>query len=226
MKKLFCVCGALLAALVFLHIFLHGAAASAAGSAASSGSAGPAGCLAEIQAAIDNADYAAFDRLVDSDAILDSALDVFLAEMNSPGLAENLPPIVAMLFSQAAGRGRDAETLRGILRSEAGAFLQNGIASGAFAGRKNGEKQARGMLAPLFADVSLGRKEIRSVGQAVADGEGYVVPFVVRDFGNGLDYPVTGRLSPTENGFRLTGIENLRQLMLRIAAEGSAAPAE
>lgn len=63
-------------------------------------------------------------------------------------------------------------------------------------GRKPTGQAAQGLLDPLFADASTGRKEIREIGQARRDGRGWLVPFVVHDAGNGEDYSVLGRVSP------------------------------
>ncbi|MBD5557590.1 MAG: hypothetical protein HDQ92_03255 [Desulfovibrio sp.] len=180
----------------------------------------PARCLAEVGRAIDEADVAAFERQVDVDAILEQALDLVTQIMAQPETADRMPPLLALVFSQAAGYG--GGTVRSLLKGEARAFILNGVASGAFAGRKPSGAGAGGLLAPLFADASLGRKEIREVGAAVPDGEGWLVPFVVHDAGNGQDYAVTGRFSPTETGCRLTSVANLPELVERIRQEGMA----
>lgn len=177
----------------------------------------PARCLAEAARAIDGADAAAFERQVDVDGILEQALALLARDMERPGSAERFPPLLALVFSQAAGDGGGA-AVRGLLRSEARAFILNGVASGAFAGRAP-QGGGSGLLAPLFADASLGRKEIRRVGAATRDGDGWRVPFVVHDAGNGGEYAVVGRFSPTEDGCRLTSVENLEELFERIRRE-------
>lgn len=182
-------------------------------------------CIAEAGKAIDAADVAAFERLVDLDAILGEALHLFLRETQKPEVARQLPPLLAMLFSQAAAQDSGGVNLRSLLFGEARAFVLNGVASGAFAGRKPTGQAAQGLLAPLFADASTGRKEIREIGQARRDGRGWLVPFVVHDAGNGEDYSVLGRVSPLDNGCRLTAVENLEELLRRISEESrNAAP--
>lgn len=200
-------------ALALLPFGAHGAGATTDAGA-------PARCLAEAQRAIDNADVTAFERQVDVDAILEQALDLVMQIMAQPETADRMPPLLALVFSQAAGGGGAA--VRNLLKDEARAFILGGVASGAFAGRKPSGSGAGGLLAPLFADASLGRKEIRDAGAPVADGEGWLVPFVVHDAGNGLDYAVTGRFSPTETGCRLTSVDNLGELVERIRQEGMA----
>lgn len=200
----------LLLALLLALLPAYGAFAGDAGA--------PARCLAEVGQAIDKADVAAFERQVDVDAILEQALDLVLQIMSRPETADRMPPLLALVFSQAAGNG--GAPVRNLLKGEARAFILNGVASGAFAGRKPSGNAAGGLLAPLFADASLGRKEIREVGAATPDGEGWIMPFVVHDAGNGQDYAVTGRFSPTETGCRLTSVENLGELVERIRQEG------
>ncbi|WP_302737477.1 hypothetical protein [uncultured Desulfovibrio sp.] len=181
--------------------------------------ADPRQCLVEVGQAIDAADAAVFERLVDVDAILGAALTLFLRDVQKPEVADQLPPLLAVMFSQAASGDAGGNKLRDLLFSEARAFVINGVSSGAFAGRAPSGGSAQGMLAPLFADASTGRKEIRRIGQARPDGHGWLVPFVVHDAGNAESYPVLGRLSPVENGFRLTSVENLEELLGRVRAE-------
>ena len=197
-----------------------GATDAGATDAAATNTGAPARSLAEIGRAIDSADVAAFERQVDVDAILEQALDLVMQVMAQPETAQSMPPLLGLVFSQAAGNGGGA--VRTLLKDEARAFILNGVASGAFAGRRPSGASAGGLLAPLFADASLGRKEIREVGKATPDGEGWLVPFVVHDAGNGLDYAVVGRFSPTETGARLTSIANLGELVERIRQEGMA----
>ena len=207
----------LLAFLVVISLIRAGPAAAAL---AAHDAGAPARCLAETAKAIDAADVAAFERQVDVDAILEQAMALLMQIMAQPETADRMPPLLALVFSQAAGDGGAA--VRSLLKNEARAFILNGVASGAFAGRTPSGKAASGLLAPLFADASLGRKEIRGVGAPVPDGEGWIMPFVVHDAGNGQDYAVTGRFSPTENGCRLTSVENLGELFERIRREGMA----
>lgn len=190
--------------------------------AAAAQTASPRQCLLEAGKAIDAADVSAFERLVDVDAILEEALDLFLREAQKPEVARQLPPMLAILFSQAGPRDSGVGTVRSLLLSESRAFVLNGVSSGAFAGREPTGKDAQGLLAPLFANASTGRKEIRSVGRARPDGsgaQGWLVPFVVHDAGNGRDYEVLGRVSLVEKAFRLTSVKNLDALLRRIIEE-------
>ena len=204
-------------AVLLLLLLVPALPSLAAGPATDAGA--PARCLAEAGAAIDNADVAAFERQVDVDAILEQAMNHLMRVMEQPETAAGMPPLLGLVFSQAAGDGGAA--VRTLLKSEARAFILNGVASGAFAGRP-ATGGGSGLLAPLFADASLGRKEIREVGSPTADGEGWLVPFVVHDAGNGEDYAVVGRFSPTETGCRLTSVENLPELFERIRRESAA----
>lgn len=121
------------------------------------------------------------------------------------------------MFSQAAA---DGETLRGVLRGEVKAFVLDGVSSGSFAGRRQISANPRGMLAPLFADVSPGAKTITAKGQTTATAEGWITPFTVHDAGNGNDYAITGAFRRDGDGrVRLARIENLALLMRRIARE-------
>lgn len=182
----------------------------------------PANTLDQIGEAVDNGDLAAFEELVDVDGIVDQALDKFLQEIRKPEYSSSLPPLMAMMFSQAAAQGQAGENLRALLRGEAAAFARNGVSSGAFAGKKLSATQRSGLLAPLFASASIGRKEIRGIGDARRDGADWIVPFSVHDYGNDEDYDIAGRFSQTANGWRMTGLENLDQLFRKIYEESLA----
>lgn len=179
----------------------------------------PDDCLKQIGEAMDNGDAAAFEQLIDIDGILNSSLDLFLAEAQKSENASRLAPMLAILFSQAAGQGGQA--IRNLLMQEAKAFVLNGVSSGAFAGRKPDSSQAQGMLAPLFANASLGRKEIRGMGEPVSDDDGWYMPFTVHDYGNDQDYAIVGRFEPVAGGVKLVGIENLDQIFNQIRREAA-----
>lgn len=179
----------------------------------------PRQCIVAAGQAVDAANVSAFERQVDVNAVLTQALDIFVRRAQNPDTAKDLPPMVALLFTQAAAKDGN---VRGVLLSETKAFVLNGISSGAFAGRKPTGASAQGLLAPLFADASTGRKEIRSVGQARSDGDGWLVPFVVHDGGNGESYDVTGRVTRVDGGLRLTSVANMETLLRRVAAESRA----
>ncbi len=176
----------------------------------------PRQCVIDAGRAVDNADVEAFERLVDVDAVLEQALDIFVRRARDPQTARELPPMVALLFSQAAEK---EGSVRALLLNETRAFVLNGVASGAFAGRRPSGAAAQGLLAPLFADASTGRKEVRDVGPARRDGDGWLVPFVVHDGGNGESYPVTGRVTTEGSGLRLTAVSNMEALLAQVAAE-------
>lgn len=181
--------------------------------------ADPRQCILEAGSAVDTSDVAAFERQVDVDAILEQALNLFVRRAQDPEAARDLPPMVALLFTQAASRDGN---VRSLLLNETRAFVLNGISSGAFAGRKPSGNAAQGLLAPLFADASTGRKEIRNVGQPRRDGDGWLVPFVVHDGGNGESYDVTGRVTSANGGMRLTSVANMESLLRKVAAESRA----
>lgn len=183
----------------------------------------PRDCLEAIAQAVADADMAAFEQHADVDGILQTVVDKLFVEARRPENADRLPPMLHLMFSGAAladGGGR----VRKMLRGEARAFIRNGIVSGAFAGRAPArDYQSEGLIAPLFADASLGRKEIHGIGKARARNDGgWDLPFRVFDAGNGNDYPVVGRFARRDGRVMLVGIDNLDELFARIAAEAAA----
>ena len=181
--------------------------------------ADPRQCILEAGSAVDKSDVGAFEKQVDVDAILEQALNLFVRRAQDPEAAKDLPPMVALLFTQAASKEGN---VRALLLNETRSFVLNGISSGAFAGKKPSATASQGLLAPLFADASTGRKEIKNVGQARRDGEGWLVPFVVHDSGNDESYDVTGRVTSVKGEMRLTSVANMESLLRRVAAESRA----
>lgn len=183
----------------------------------------PHTCLEDIAQAVTRGSMTDFERRVDVDGILRVIVDKLFTEAGKPENADKLPPMFSLMFSGAAmmdGGGR----VRDMLRGEARAFVRNGIESGAFAGRApDAAYQSQGLIAPLFADASLGRKEIHAIGQTRLIGnELWNVPFRVHDAGNGNDYPILGRFARRNGRVMLVAIDNLDQLFSILAAEAAA----
>lgn len=182
----------------------------------------PRGHIQEIGDAIDSADAESFVRLVDIDAILNNALEVFVEEATRPENASRLPPMLALIVQQLKGV-KGPSPVRDLLLGEGKNFVLAGISSGAFAGRKPESSSSQGLLAPLFESASLGRKEIRNIGQPRQTAKGWLVPFVIYDHGNELEYPVKALLEQKDGDLKLTGLENMRQLIYQIGEESAAA---
>ena len=112
-------------------------------------------CVVEAGGAVDNADAACFEQLVDMDAILHEAVDLFMKEAAKPESSSLLPPMLALMFSGAALAEDNGLGVRTLLVSEARAFVHNGIASGAFAGKSVQGYEAEGWVAPLFESCTV-----------------------------------------------------------------------
>ena len=191
-------------------------------------SADPAQCMddprehvREIGRAIDAADVNSFTELVDMDALLNNAMDVFVKEASRPENAKRLPPMLALLLPGLTASG--SSPVKDLLLGEAKNFVMAGIASGAFAGRKPDPAKAQGMLAPLFNQASMGRKEIRNIGKPVKNGNGWLVPFVIYDYGSENEYPIKALLERRGEDLKLTGLENMRLLIYQIGEESAGA---
>lgn len=176
----------------------------------------PAECLNSIQQAVDRGDAETFTSLVDVDSILQKALDDFIMIARSP-IASGMPPLLALFFSGLASN--NAQSMRQLVLDETRAFILNGIASGAFAGKNLDSRTRDGFLAPLFAGASIGRKSISSIGDTVKDGDGWLLPFTVHDSDNGNDYAIIGKFAMVDGKCRLQAIENLDQLIRAIQRE-------
>lgn len=181
----------------------------------------PRELILEIREAIDSSDAASFSRLADMDALLGSAIDVFAEDASKPENAARVPPAVALLLPRLLSGG--SPRVRDMLLGEIKSFVLAGVSSGAFAGGKPDKTKFKGAIAPLFANASLGRKEIKDIGAPRPAGSGWIVPFTVRDHGNGNEYRVQGRVEPGRDGLKLTGVDNTLQLIRQIREESEAA---
>lgn len=195
-----------------------GGAFSAYG-AETAGAFAPEGAVLLLRRAMNEADVALLDKAADVEAVVGQAVDMFLADARAPGGMEALAPGPALILSSLKNSPQAWNAVRDLLRREAAEFVRYGVRSGSFSGRLRQAAPPSGILAPLFTDVSLGRKEIRGVGRAVSEGEGVYVPFTVRDHGNGNDYAVEARLRETGGRWRIVDVRNLRHIMERVRHE-------
>lgn len=195
-----------------------GVAAAAKDSLA--GAQSPVQALNAVQKALDTGDVPLFERHVDMDAIVAAAVDFFLTDAQSPEGKARLSPVVAMVISSVSASEDAQQGLRALMGREARNFIVYGVQSGNFAGKSRANvPPPDGLLAPLFADASLGRKEIQQQGAPLADGKDRLISFIVHDYGNGRSYPVRGRMRMVESHWRLVQVENLPALAEQLRRE-------
>lgn len=189
------------------------------GSAHAAQAQGPEQAVLGLQRALNTSDAALLDRWADVDGVIGQAVDVFLEDARTPEGQALLPPMLAVVLSSVDSSPQAKALVRSTLQKEAGEFVRYGVRSGKFAGKPKEASPPSGMLAPLFADASLGRKEIRTIGEAVSEKGGYYVPFTLMDYGNGNTYTVEATVRKSGEQWRITGIRNIRALMDRIRQE-------
>ena len=168
----------------------------------------PQETLRSIGASMEAADTASFSKLVD------------LAKLASdPHTSQWMPPTLALMASHG---GLTNARVQSFLASEIREFVLYGVGSGGFGGRPVNDYKSQSMFGPLFAMASLGKKQITKIGTAESfSGGRQLLPFTVHDE-NGNDYPVEGVFSPEGNGWRLTGVNNLQELILMVSREAMA----
>ena len=174
-------------------------------------------CLKAIQKSIDDADLPAFERLVNLDDILDEGLSVFVREMGREENSRRLPPMINLLVASLSGV--QGKLTRPPVIQEIGAFIRNGISSGAFAGKPAKQEESKGLIASLFENASMGRKEIILIQPEKAVQGGAEAGFFVHDYGNGNDYPVMGFFVEEEGGQCLAQVRNFEDIFSQILAE-------
>ena len=117
----------------------------------------PEAVLKEIQTA--------FERRVDVDALLDQSSSALITALQKAGQVDTsgLPPMLALMVASVQDPSM-AKQIKGLLVQETGTFTRSGIESGFFAGKPKANAKPKGLLAPLFGNVSTGRKELRPRG--------------------------------------------------------------
>lgn len=180
----------------------------------------PEATLQAIQQAIDSSDLAAFERHVDMDALIDQSASALIASLQKAGKIDTskLPPMLALMVASVQDPSM-AKQIKSLLVQETGTFARSGIESGFFAGKPKAGAKPKGLLAPLFGEVSTGRKELRARGSARATGDMTVLPATIHDFGNGRDYKVDLGMTPSGEGWKVSRIANMDQLVSRLQKE-------
>lgn len=179
----------------------------------------PQETLRSIGASMEAADTASFSKLVDLDGISKQALSELVKLASDPHTSQWMPPTLALMASHG---GLTNARVQSFLASEIREFVLYGVGSGGFGGRPVNDYKSQSMFGPLFAMASLGKKQITKIGTAESfSGGRQLLPFTVHDE-NGNDYPVEGVFSPEGNGWRLTGVNNLQELILMVSREAMA----
>ena len=170
----------------------------------------PEAVLKEIQTAIDASDLAAFERRVDVDALLDQSSSALITALQKAGQVDTsgLPPMLALMVASVQDPSM-AKQIKGLLVQETGTFTRSGIESGFFAGKPKANAKPKGLLAPLFGNVS------RKVNGNV------ILPATIHDFGNGRDYKVDLGMSPSGESWKVTSIANMDKLVSRLQKEAA-----
>ena len=114
-----------------------------------------------------------------------------------------------------------AKRNNGMLVQKTGTFTRSGVESGFFAGKPKANAKPKGLLAPLFGNVSTGRKELRPRGASRKVNGNVILPATIHDFGNGRDYKVDLGMSPSGESWKVTSIANMDKLVFRLQKEAA-----
>ena len=180
----------------------------------------PEAVLKEIQAASDSGDLPALEKRVDVDALLDQSSSALIAALQKAGKVDTsgLPPMLALMVASVQDPSM-AKQIKTLLVQETGTFARSGIESGFFAGKPKANAKPKGLLAPLFGDVSTGRKELRPRGASRKANGTTTLPATIHDFGNGRDYKVDLGMTPSGESWKVTSIANMDKLVSRLQKE-------
>jgi hypothetical protein len=170
-----------------------------------------------LQKAIDGKDSALLEHYMDVNGVASKAADFVLNDPQALQAAAKTPAVALLI----AGMGSDArakDLVRALLASEAGSFVRQGVASGAFAGEARAATQrGSGPLSPLFADASRGRKEFGPARLLERGGKTARVSTSLYDAGTKQRYPLELRLEEQRGVWRVMEVLNVRELTARAA---------
>lgn len=190
----------------------------------------PEAALRQVQTAIDTNDAALLEKYVDVGRIAQRGVDAFMSDLVArppkavSGGGETLP-LLAMLSSavQSGAQSQTAQTVKMLVAEETRKFVVWGVASGNFSGKpvkKERKATDGGLFSPLFADASVGRKELRGVKSVARDGDKATASVMLFDHGSERAYPVDLALTRRESGnWQVTDVTNAAALISAIRKE-------
>ena len=181
----------------------------------------PEAVLTQIQRSIDEADLPSFERHVDVDALLDQSASALIASLQRAGKVNTsgLPPMLSLMVASVQDPSM-AKQIKNLLVQETGTFVRSGIESGFFAGKPAAAKP-KGLLAPLFGDVSTWRKELKPRGASRKSKNAAVLPVTIHDYGNGRDYKVDLGMISNGKSWKVNRIANMDTLLARLQKEAA-----
>lgn len=175
--------------------------------------ASPEATIPILQKSIDSSDAALLEKHMDLDSVINKATDFVLADPTALKAAQQTPAVALLI----AGMGADPKAkamLKKILAQETRNFATQGVSSGAFAGKKpSGKSKDGGLLSPLFADASKGRKEFGPAKLLERKGGSAKVSTSLYDAGAKERYPLELRLEEQQGVWRVVEVMNIRQLI-------------
>lgn len=182
----------------------------------------PENALKEIQISLDQANLTQFEQRVDVEGLATQGAQVFLKLLTASTQKQMQQPLLAMLAGFASTPENKA-SLQNLLVSEASNFVRDGVSSGMFGGHPNATANKKsGLLAPLFADASTGKKSIQADGKSVFNKNQNIaeIPVRIHDAGNDQTYRMRLRLEKNSNNlWKVTQIADIDQIAKRIWKE-------
>lgn len=173
----------------------------------------PEAAIPQLQKAIDDSNVPLLEKHMDLDSVVNKAADFLLADPAALKAAQKTPAVALLI----AGMGSDPQAkamLKSILVQETRGFVVQGVSSGAFAGKKisSGSKN-KGLLSPLFAGASKGRKEFGTTTLLERKDGSARISTSLYDAGAKERYPLELRLEEQHEVWRITEVLNIRQLI-------------
>lgn len=183
----------------------------------------PEAAIAKVQTAVDTRDASLLQQYVDLPGIIGAGVDSYVQTLARSGAEKGgtIAPMIAMMLPSLQKNDSTAAAVRSMLIEETRSFVVYGVSSGQFAGKPVPGKAGTGMFAPLYADASLGRKEIRAVKNVRQQGKEATAQLRVYDFGSEREYPIDVRMADKGDHWQVVEVRNLSDLVGRLRKEAA-----
>ncbi len=183
--------------------------------------ADPVQSIKDVQTALDTADEALFNKVVDMESLVGQCIDIFMEDADKADQS-TLPKMLALMLSTVKKSETARVKLRSTLVAEASEFVRYGVRSGAFGGlEQNSKAPTKGLLATFFAQTSMARKEIVHIAEPVEESGAVYVFLLLKDHDTKVEYPVEAWLREEAGEWRVVGLRNVRTLMRILQGENT-----
>ena len=177
----------------------------------------PEQVVTRIQTAIQQCDVTSFEKYVAIDLLVHNSLDVLMNHAQSIcASGQELPPTLTVMALVASS---EDSKLRNLLGSDLEQLIRYGVAAGLLNGQRDQTVKPEGLLTPLLAKLSTGKKILRLAGKSRQDTKlsgTWLIPVEIYEVNSKRRYPFTLHVVPAGNDWRVDGIADVDALLTRL----------